>query len=152
MATSPHEFIRNTIAQWPLIMDQKMHEKLYTTFSPDATFHYPPPIGTIQGVAALAEMLKTLEDVKTYHSLGTQIIQMTSATSATTMTYCIGVHVRTGEKAGESMTILGYYEDDLIKGDTAVSREAVNDGWRIVERRVFHHIPPTGGQPFPALA
>lgn len=133
-------------------MDQRMHEKLPTTFSSDAIFHYPPPIGTIQGIAALTQMLKTLEDVKTYHSLGTQIIQMTSATTATTITYCIGVHVRTGEQARKSMTILGHYEDRLVKEDIVGEREVDDDGWRIVERRVFHDIPPTEGQPFPALA
>ncbi|KAJ5961141.1 uncharacterized protein N7479_008291 [Penicillium vulpinum] len=151
MATSNHELIRNTIARWPLIMDQKNSDLLSKTFTPDAVFHYPPPIGTIQGTIGIVEMLQTLKDVTTYHSLGTQIIELTSATTATATTYCIGIHVRTGDRAGESITILGYYEDRLVKGKVAEIGQD-DDVWRIFERRVHHHIPSTGGQKFPALA
>jgi hypothetical protein len=94
-----------------LIIDQKKLELLPQKFTSDAVFHYPSPIGTIQGTTVFAKMLLILNGVTTYHSLGTHITELVSAKTATASTYCIGIHMRAGDKAGQPMMILGHYED-----------------------------------------
>ncbi|RAL08525.1 nuclear transport factor 2 family protein [Aspergillus homomorphus CBS 101889] len=133
MSVSDHDLIRNAIAHWPLAVDQADPRLLTEAFTPDALAHYPPPVGTLNGIDGLKGLMQTrLHGVTTYHCLGTQVIQLQSPVTATARTYCIGIHFYPQEPGREPRRIYGFYDDSLVKSD---------EGWRIAERRVVEHLP-----------
>lgn len=137
---SDHESIRNTIALYCIALDQKDWKLLEETFTPDAKFEYPEPLGCFQGVSALQEKVASkIDNLLTQHALTTQRITLVSDKSALAVTYVTGSHFGTGVNEHKGFTILASYEDELVKDEF----DGIQ-GWRIISRKVIGQGRVTG--------
>ncbi|KAJ3531568.1 hypothetical protein NM208_g8827 [Fusarium decemcellulare] len=126
--TSDHEHIRNIIALYSQLLDQKHFEQLGKVLTPDVSLEYPAPLDAFKGIEESQNGLKkAISHPKTIHCLSTQSIHLTGPETAVATTYVMAHHWL-GEKTFVSP---GKYDDELVK-DVFNGENA----WRIKRRVV----------------
>jgi hypothetical protein len=88
------ESIRQTLALYALAIDGRNYEVLRKVFTTNARANYSDPIGVLNGVQAIIDILAPALStfVSTQHHLGTQLIHICSLTSAVSVTYFQATH------------------------------------------------------------
>lgn len=127
-SSSDHELIRNAIALNCVAFDTKNWSLVDQCFTEDCVVNYPEPLGLTTGTTMYKERLqKAIGHLQTQHALTTQIIELTSDTTATAMTYCRAIHFHDGKHFFAEAR----YDDTLVK-----SFFEGKERWLIKERKV----------------
>ncbi|KAF2853062.1 hypothetical protein T440DRAFT_515793 [Plenodomus tracheiphilus IPT5] len=141
---SDHEAIRNTLAQYPLVVDSQKWEEMHYVFTEDARIHFTflGAAGELLGLPSLLHFIKTAaKDTVSQHAISTQRIELTGPSSAEATTYVTVTHVGSENhpQKGEMFCSWGRLVDKLTKG--CFGGKA---GWRITERLIYEQLPSTG--------
>ncbi|OAA39216.1 hypothetical protein BBO_06640 [Beauveria brongniartii RCEF 3172] len=135
--TSEVEAIRNTLALYPLAIDGKNFAALERVFASNAVANYSDPIGVLTSLSTIQSVLQEgVAAFTTQHSYGTQLIEVTSLTSAKSLTYIIATHFGKNAHAGKAFTAYGQYQDTWVKQS--------GGKWRISRRNLVYMGPLTG--------
>jgi hypothetical protein len=104
--------IRNTLALYPLAVDGKNFQALGLVFATNAVANYSTPLEVLTPLSVIESSLEaSLAPVTTQHSFGTQVIDVLSPSSATSVTYYTATHFGQGQFAGQILTAYGQYQD-----------------------------------------
>lgn len=108
--------IRNTLALYPLAIDGKNFPALGLVFAENAVANYSTPLGVLTPLSVIESGLEaSLAPVITQHSFGTQVIDVLSSNSATSVTYYTATHFGQGQYVGQILTAYGQYQDVWAK-------------------------------------
>ncbi|KAG0652999.1 hypothetical protein D0Z07_0532 [Hyphodiscus hymeniophilus] len=87
VAQDAYNAIRNTLAHYPLAIDEKRFSALSLVFTPDAVANYSAPLNVLTGLPMIEDVLEAdLRVVSTQHSYGTQLIEVYRDGTADTVT------------------------------------------------------------------
>jgi 3-phenylpropionate/cinnamic acid dioxygenase small subunit len=119
--------IADLLARYSTALDTKDWRALTSVFTPDATCDYGP-LGSPAGIDEITALLRaTLASLDvTQHLIGNLTVEL-QGDRATSSTYLIAQHLRSGTPGGDTYLIGATYSDQLAR--TA-------DGWRIEHRRI----------------
>jgi hypothetical protein len=77
IAQDAYNAIRNTLAHYPLAIDEKEFSDLSLVFTPNAVANYSAPLNVLTGLPMIEFVLESsLAVVSTQHSYGTQLIEV----------------------------------------------------------------------------
>lgn len=125
--------IQQTLAKFPIAVDNKNYTMLSEVFTPDGIFEADLPTGPLQGLATIENwLLGALNNTLSQHSFGTQYIDILDPHSANAITYFIATFVGVGDKAGSSLYNHAKYLDTLILNE---DRE-----WRIENKTLVYMV------------
>lgn len=130
---SKHIEIQQTLARFPIAVDEKNYTMLSEVFTVEGVFEADLPTGPLQGLVTIEDwLLDALNNTLSQHSFGTQYIDIHDAHSADVMTYFIATSVGVGDKAGSSLYNHAKYLDSLILNE---------DGeWRVKNKTLVYMV------------
>lgn len=106
--------IRQVLNTYPLAIDSKDFSLLSQVFASDAVANYSAPLNILTPLTTIATTLEaSLAPVTTQHALTTQLINITSATTANSTTYYTASHFGKGIYEGQLVYAYGKYLDEL---------------------------------------
>jgi hypothetical protein len=120
--------VLDVVAAYATALDTKNWSLLETLLAADATVNFGSSVGTAQGPAAIAALLRgTLEALDgSQHLVANSVVRLTGDAAEHTC-YVHGQHIRRGAPGGELYVVAGRYDDRLRR--TA-------DGWRFTSRTI----------------
>lgn len=134
------EEIRQTLSQYPFSIDGRDFDALSDVFTADAIADYSPPLGVLNGLAAIQTTLSAAlsQFPGTQHQLGTQKIRLCEKNTAISATYYRAAHYlnATGgalQVIDDSGVLVAYsqYQDSWVKR---------NGTWKIVYRNNIYMV------------
>ncbi|KAL5339024.1 hypothetical protein BJX70DRAFT_364810 [Aspergillus crustosus] len=137
---SSTEAIRQTLALYPLAIDGKNFDALNLIFTEDVVANYSAPLGILTPLSSIQATLSgSLACVSTQHSFETQLIDVTSKSEATSITYYQASHFGLKEGfTGEVATAYGQYQDFW--------RRQRDGTWKVVSRNLVYMSEVIGNQ------
>jgi len=120
--------VLEVVASYATALDTKNWSLLETLFAPDATVNFGSSVGSAQGPAAIASLLRsTLERLDgSQHLVANSVVRLAGDIAEHTC-YVQGQHIRRGAPGGELYLVAGRYDDQFRR--TA-------DGWRFTSRTI----------------
>jgi ketosteroid isomerase-like protein len=120
--------VLEVVASYATALDTKNWSLLETLFAPDATVSFGSSVGSAQGPAAIASLLRsTLERLDgSQHLVANSVVRLAGDIAEHTC-YVQGQHIRRGAPGGELYLVAGRYDDQFRR--TA-------DGWRFTSRTI----------------
>ena len=120
--------IINLLIQYAIALDTKNWTLLEQCFLPDAVADYGEDAGRHEGYPAIEETVRYfLEGLNSsQHLLGNYVVKI-EGDHATTTCYLHAQHYLEKTEGGDTYTVGGIYEDEIIRTD---------DGWKIKNRKL----------------
>lgn len=111
-SSSAHDQIRNTIASIALSFDTNNFPHLKNSFTPNASADYVGSLGLLVGLENIVSGLqKAIGHITTFHSLSTQVIDLTGENKAEATTYVSASYY----SGGKSFFAKARYFDKLVR-------------------------------------
>ena len=109
-STNAIQEVEHTLNAFSHAVDNHDFNLLELVFAPNATANFDDGRGTLRGLTAISKQLQFgLTGTITHHSLSTQLVRLTSPTTASAVSYLQGTFFGQGNLAGQISTTYGRY-------------------------------------------